>query len=297
MNQARPGPPLRALIIEDERPAREYLVELVEKSELATVIGAVATLDEARQALDDGNPIGADIAFVDVRLAGSGHTAGLDLVRRLAGKPSSPMFVLATAHQDHAVEAFRLDVVDYLLKPFTEERVEQCLRRVLARRPAREAAGACARIVARRGKVLVFLDPAEVWAFEARERLTSVHTPHGELDVDLSLAVIELSIGRSFVRVHRNWLVNAAHIKELEREGRDTRIFVGSGLGPERQGIHVAVGRERAQFVRESLLANATGVRGGGLAAACPRLSSLLARVDRENRHFIALKSLSVSSQ
>ena len=62
MNQARPGPPLRALIIEDERPAREYLVELVEKSELATVIGAVATLDEARQALDDGNPIGADIA-------------------------------------------------------------------------------------------------------------------------------------------------------------------------------------------------------------------------------------------
>ncbi len=255
---------LRALIVEDERPAREYLVELLEESKMAEVVGAVSTIDEARQALDDSSALGIDIAFVDVRLAGSGRSAGLELVRTLAGKPTSPMFVLATAYQEHAVEAFSLDVVDYLLKPFTEERVDQCLRRLLARRPARSPAGGRQRIVARRGKALVFLDPDEVWAFEARDRLTSVHTAHGVFDVDLSLAVIELSIGRTFVRVHRNWLVNASYIKELERDGRDTFIFVGVGIGQEEQGVRVAVGRERAQFVRDMLLANATGVRRGG---------------------------------
>jgi DNA-binding LytR/AlgR family response regulator len=75
--------------------------------------------------------------------------------------------------------------------------------------------------------------------------------------------VIELSFGRTFLRIHRNWLVNAAYIKELEREGRETRIFVGTGIGPERQGVRVPVGRDRAQFVRDMLLAGATGVRRG----------------------------------
>src|SRR4051795_7511260 len=70
------------------------------------------------------------------------------------------------------------------------------------------------RIVARRGKTLVFLEPNEVWAFEALDRLTRVHTPHGTFDVDLTLSVIESSMGRTLMRVHRNWLVNAACIKD-----------------------------------------------------------------------------------
>ncbi|MES1208438.1 MAG: LytTR family DNA-binding domain-containing protein [Pseudomonadota bacterium] len=269
MIDGTPGPGesparLRALIVEDERPAREYLVELLEDSKMAEVVGAVSTVDEARQALQDSSALGIDIAFVDIRLAGDGHAAGLELVRSLVGKLASPMFVLATAYGEHAVEAFNLDVVDYLLKPFTEERVAQCLQRLLARRPARSPkGGGRQRIVARRSKTLVFLEAAEVWAFEARERLTSVHASSGVFDIDLSLAVIELSFGRTFVRVHRNWLVNTAYIKELDREGRDTRIFVGAGRGAEQQGVRVPVGRERAQFVRDMLLAGATGVRRG----------------------------------
>jgi DNA-binding LytR/AlgR family response regulator len=254
---------LRALIVEDEPPARDYLVELLEESKMAEVVGAVGTVDEARQALQDSSAFCVDVAFVDIRLAGGGHSGGLELVRSLVGRPTSPMFVLATAYTEHAVEAFSLDVVDYLLKPFTEERVDQCLRRLLARRPPRSTDGGQQRIVARRGKTLVFLDVGEVFAFEARERLTCVHTSHGMFDVDLSLAVIELSFGRTFVRVQRNWLVNAAYIKELEREGRDTRIFVGAGIGAEQRGVRVPVGRERAQFVRDMLLAGATGVRRG----------------------------------
>jgi DNA-binding LytR/AlgR family response regulator len=236
-------------------------VELLEESKLAEVLGAVGTIDEARQALEDPGALGIDVAFVDIRLAGDGHSAELELVRSFVERDTAPMFVLATAYDEHAVEAFRLDVVDYLLKPFTEERVDHCLRRLLARRRPRTLDGGRQRIVARRGKTLVFMDVDEVWAFEARDRLTCVHTSQGILDVDLSLTVIELSFGRSFVRVQRNWLVNAGYIKELERDGRDTQIFVGAGVGPERRGVRVPVGRDRAQFVRDMLLAGATGVR------------------------------------
>ena len=82
----------------------------------------------------------------------------------------------------------------------------------------------------------MFLEPSEIWAFEAADRLTFVHTAHGKFDLDLSLAAIEASFGRALMRVHRNWLVNAAHIKELERDGAETKLFVGAGHRRSEQG-------------------------------------------------------------
>ena len=264
---SEPGSLLRALVVEDEWPARNYLVELLEGSGLAEVVGAVGSADDARQALAHDAPAVADVVFVDVQLDGGGARgarSGLALVRALAGTPGAPSFVLATAFEQHAVEAYELGVVDYLLKPFSEERVTQCLRRVQERRgrPSAPKHVGPPRIVARRKRSLVFLEPHEIWAFEAADRLTFVHTLHGVFDIDLSLAAVEASFGRAFLRVHRNWLVNAVHIKELEREGHETRLFVGEGLGDAGgRGVHVPVARERAAAVRETLLANATGLR------------------------------------
>jgi len=255
--------PLRALVVEDEWPARNYLVELLEGTGLAEVVGAVASAEEARGVLD-ARSVSVDVVFVDVELVPDGEGAGLDLVRDLSRAPDAPLFVLATAFKDHALEAYELGVADYLIKPFTEERVAACLERLLARRGA-TLPEAPTRIVARRGRGLVFLEPSEVWAFEAADRLTSVHTAHGTFDVDLSLSAIEASLGRSFARVHRNWLVNAAHIKRLDRDGSETTIFVGPAPSNDdgKSGLTVPVARERAQGVREMLLANAMGVRRG----------------------------------
>lgn len=266
--------PLRALVLEDEWPARNYLVELLEGTGLAEVVGAIASVEEARAVLAAAKSgVSVDVVFVDVQLMPDGEGAGLELVRELSREPDAPLFVLATAFKDHAIEAFELGVADYLIKPFTEERVEACLQRLHARRARTESQPPPPplRIVARRGRGLVFLDPSEVWAFEAADRLTSVHTAHGTFDVDLSLSAIEASLGRSFARVHRNWLVNASHIKRLDRDGSETTIFVGAALapgegstdrsGPSNVGVTVPVARERAQGVREMLLSNAMGVR------------------------------------
>lgn len=249
---------LRVLVVDDEWAARNYLVELLDGSNMAEVTGAVASAQAAREVIVGEGRLAFDAVFLDIRLAGH-RNEGLDIARELAALPDAPMLVLATAFSAHALEAYDLGVADYLLKPFTEQRVEQCLKRLRARRPRLQPAGP-RRIAARRAKSLVFFDCAEVWAFEAAERLTRVHTARGVFDVDLSLSAIEASIGRAFARVHRNWLVNVAHIKELERDS-ETRVWVGEGLATDGRGIHVPVARERAQQLRGTLLASATGLR------------------------------------
>ena len=226
------------------------------------VVGAVGSAEDARQVLEHEGGSGVDVVFVDVQLEGAprGET-GLTFVRERAALPDAPAFVLATAFDEHALEAFELGVIDYLLKPFSEERVAHCLRRLQQRRGAREPFAGPPRIVARKKRSLVFLQPDEIWAFEAADRLTFVHTVHGTFDIDLSLAAVESSFGRTFLRVHRNWLFNAKHIKELERDGHETRLFIGEGVGDDARGVRVPVARERATAVREMLLANVTGLR------------------------------------
>jgi len=252
---------LRALVVEDEWATRNYLVELLTASGSVDVVGAVADLEAATQALDAARSEAAiDVAFVDVQLIGSARDDdGLELIRARAGRPGAPAFVLATAFREHAIEAFELGVVDYLLKPFTEERVEQCIARVRERRPTPAAEGPV-RLVARRKKALVFLRWDEVWAFEAIERLAYVHTSQGRFEVDLSLAAVESLMSRILLRVHRSWLVNVDHVRELEGHGSETALLVGAAAS-DQEPLRVPVSRDRAQAVRESLLAKTMGVR------------------------------------
>jgi len=248
---------LNVLVLEDEWIARNFLVEILEASGLASVMGAVASLDEANEFLATAS--GIDVVFVDINLAGSNDT-GLDLVRAHHSRPGAPKFVFATAVRDHALEAFELGAVDYVTKPFSSERIVQCLGR-LARQRTSPPSTVPKRIVARRRRSLVFLDVDQIWAFESSDRLAVVHSLHGVFDIDLTLAAIELSFGKRFLRVHRNWLVNTTHVRELERESGDTVLIIGAGYDESSAGIRVPVARDRALAVREQLLATSTGVR------------------------------------
>lgn len=260
MNAASDCPAIRALIVEDEWPAREYLVELLLATGKVEVVAAVASADEARQALGPGG-VEVEVAFVDINLASSaGREAGLVIVRELAGRPSAPLFVLATALPQHAAEAFDLDVVDYLVKPFSEERIQACLERIARRRP-RATNAAPRRVVARSKRGLVFLRQSDVWAFEASERLTFVHCKDGKFDVDLSLAAVEACLGAGWLRAHRNWVVNREHVRALERDELGQVIVVADASSPETDAIRVPVARDRVQSVREALLDGTTGLR------------------------------------
>jgi two-component system, LytTR family, response regulator LytT len=254
---------LRALVVEDEWPARNYLVKLLQRTGSAEVVAAVSSVAAAQQALDPVSGALIDVAFVDVQLrANGGDLSGLEWVRAMSRTPNAPLFVLATAFKQHAPEAFDLAVSDYLVKPFTQRRVTECVERLLARRPVSVATEPPPlRIAARSPTAIVFLDLNEVWACEAADRLTFVHSARGRFDLDLTLSAIGASFGRSLARVHRNWLVNASRVLELERAGGDVTLWVGLASSGQRTGLRVPVAKERATAVREALLASARGVR------------------------------------
>lgn len=252
---------LRVLVVEDDWQARNYLVQLLQQTGAAEVVAAVATLTEAQQMLSLQAGACVDVAFVDVQLS-HGGPSGLDLVRAVNAEPHPPRFVLATAYAQHALKAYELGVADYLVKPFTAERVAACVQRLLAQRPPDTVVpgpGWPLRIAARRQRSIVFLDLDDVWACEAADRLTYVHASRGRYDLDLTLSTIASSFGRTLVRVHRNWLVNAARVLELTRDPGEMSLLVGPAAGE--AGVRVPVAKERATEIRDLLLSSARGVR------------------------------------
>lgn len=247
---------LRVLVVDDEWVARNYLTELIETSGLATVAAAVATADQAREILRPSpQGIDVDVVFFDVFLAGGGGPeAGLELARFVGAMENPPAIVLATAFGEHAVIAYELGVVDYLQKPFTADRVTRCLRRIQSTRPVRVPVPVLRRVVARKGKSLVFLRMEEVWAFEAAGRLVSVHSARGKLDMDSSLSALDVQLAGHMLRVHRNWLVNVERVLEFVRDGADTHVTVGLEGPHAPPSLMVPVTKERVAEIREALL-------------------------------------------
>jgi two-component system LytT family response regulator len=115
------------LVVDDERLARQRMLRLLEDASDVDIAGTAATGDEAidqiRAAHADGSPI--DIVFLDVQMPGR---TGLDVVREV-GPEAMPVTIFVTAYDQHALAAFELAAVDYVLKPFDNERFEQTLER------------------------------------------------------------------------------------------------------------------------------------------------------------------------
>lgn len=250
---------LTALVLEDERAARSYLVELVEATKLARVFAAVPSVDLALRALTE-SPV--DVAFVDVNLVGprGGPEAGLEFIEAAKSLGVVGRFVITTASREHAIAAFELGALDYLTKPFSLSRVRESLQRVGEARPTTADVQSLdsrpeGRVAARKGKALVFLQPGEAWAFEAEDRLTFVHSLEGRLDVDLSLTALEAVLGPSYLRVHRSWLVSLAAVRGIARDDGEMSLLVGGGT------LTVPVARERAAQVKARLLARTIGLR------------------------------------
>lgn len=117
-----PMPPLRVLIVDDEAPARKRLADLVEKTE---GIELLDTCGEGRSAIEKILRDDPDFVLLDVQMP---EITGIDVVR-LVGPDRMPPVVFVTAYDEYALKAFELSAVDYLLKPFSDERFEQAIER------------------------------------------------------------------------------------------------------------------------------------------------------------------------
>ncbi len=122
-----PSAPLRVLVVDDERLARQRLLTLLKREPDIEIAGSAETGTQAvktiQQQRDEGTPI--DIVFLDIQMPGA---SGLDVVRQV-GPEAMPVTIFVTAYNQHALAAFDLAALDYLLKPFENERFRQTLER------------------------------------------------------------------------------------------------------------------------------------------------------------------------
>jgi two-component system response regulator AlgR len=211
---------LRIFIADDEAPARARLKELLSdiRAELATaVVGESASGLEVLEQLPASE---AQVLLLDIQMPGMG---GIELARHLRTLERAPAIIFVTAHDRHAVEAFELNALDYLMKPVRAERLAAALKKAQAAgAPSREQlqrAAPGAReffAVAERNRV-VLVPVAEVLYLKAELKYVTLRTRTGEHLIEEPLVSIEREFGERFVRVHRNCLVARAAIRGFER--------------------------------------------------------------------------------
>jgi two-component system response regulator AlgR len=206
-------------IADDEEPARERLKELL--SDIAAEV-PTRVAGEARNGLEAVERIpesGAQIVLLDIQMPGMG---GLEVARHLASLENRPTVVFVTAHDRHAVEAFELNALDYLLKPVRAERLASALKKASA--PGREQLAKAASTareylsVAERNRI-VLVPVREIVFLRAEQKYVTVRTRSREHLIEEALVALEREFAETFVRIHRNCLVSRAAIRGFERGG------------------------------------------------------------------------------
>jgi two-component system response regulator AlgR len=217
---------LRVFIADDESPARERLKELLADiaAELPTeVVGEAASGLDAVAQLPASR---AQVLLLDIEMPGM---RGLEVARHLAGLELAPAVVFVTAHDRHAVEAFELNALDYLLKPVRAGRLAAALKKASAGGPpAREqlerAAVQAREYLSVTERNRIHLVPVrDVVYLRAELKYVTLRTRAGEHLIEESLVALEREFAERFVRVHRNCLVAKAAVRGFERaaEGGD----------------------------------------------------------------------------
>lgn len=241
---------IRAVIADDEAPAREKLERWVAEQPDMCVVGSAEDGLSAAQCIEQLRP---DVAFLDVQMP---TLSGLQVAAQL--EPSSaPLIVFVTAFDEHAVKAFDLDAVDYLLKPYDLDRFARTVQRVRERLNAHESgatavaigrarAPSCERLLVPDGERLQLIDAASVEWLQADDNYVHVHTTSRSYMLRRTLRDLLSQLGEQrFVRIHKSTAVNFESIGSL------TPLFKGD------YEIHLRNGRilRLSRRYREALFA------------------------------------------
>ncbi|HWI14371.1 MAG TPA: response regulator [Burkholderiales bacterium] len=224
--------PLRVLIVDDEAPARNRMRDLLSDCAGTMDVTVVGEAANGRAALAFLEETPADVVLLDIHMP---QMDGLELAHHLRALDTPPAVVFTTAHDEHAIRAFELHAVDYLLKPIRLARLQEALSRVRDARAVPPEALAAARgrpraYVSAQERGKVSLIPIEdVLYFRAELKYVTARTAEREFLLEESLTRLEQEYADRFVRVHRSFLVAKAAIRGFERapaEGGEGGWFV-----------------------------------------------------------------------
>ena len=221
--------PLKVLVVDDEALAREVAIEYLAGCDDVVVAGECANGYEAVKAVSDAMP---DVLLLDVQMP---RLSGFDVLELIG---PGPAVIFATAHDEYALKAFEVHAVDYLLKPFSRERLVAAIGRARDRLRAREASPTEGLRAALRGvrieRILVrdagkvFIVPVDTLDYaQAQDDYVLLHTQGRNLLKEQPISSLEGQLDPArFVRIHRSWLINLTRLARVELEAKDRRIAV-----------------------------------------------------------------------
>ncbi len=242
---------LTVLVVDDERPALDELAWLLARDER---IGEVLTSDSATEGLRILRETEVDCVFLDVQMPG---LTGLELAQVLGRFRTPPPIVFVTAHDQHAVEAFDLQAVDYVLKPVRAERLSEAVRRVVEGSD-RVADPLDLQVAVERGGVTRFVERSEITYVEAHGDYARLHTGADSHLLRTPLSTLEQEWRPAgFVRIHRSLLVALAHITEVRMDSGRCTVVVGD--------VELAVSRRHTRELRDLL--GRRGASSGGASS------------------------------
>jgi len=215
----------RVLIADDEAPARSKLIRMLEGHAQLEIVAEVENGTDALAQIQEINP---DIAFLDIQMPGM---TGLEVAEKLQELDvDAPYLVFATAYDEHAIRAFELRAIDYLLKPFNQERLEQTLAKILeeleddaatrnGETPAANvefSAEVLRKIPIPTADRFRLISYDEVVCIEVQDRMTHVHTLSKAYPINQTLEAFERKLpAEQFMRVSRSCIVNVEAIHEI----------------------------------------------------------------------------------
>jgi two-component system, LytTR family, response regulator len=242
---------MKALLIDDERLARNELRRLLAKHPDIAIIGEAANADEARTRIGELAP---DLLFLDIQMPGDD---GFGLLESL--EPPLPQVIFTTAYDEFAVKAFEFNALDYLLKPVDPVRLAAALEKVHAR-PETPTAGAAAslerpsrlvsedKVFVREGERCWFVEVKSIRLMESEGNYTRVYFGDAQPQLFRSLNAMEERLDpRSFFRANRRQIINLAWIDRIEP------WFSGGLLVYLKGGLKVELSRRQAQTFREQM--------------------------------------------
>ncbi|HEU4844092.1 MAG TPA: response regulator [Burkholderiaceae bacterium] len=201
------GVPLRVLIVDDEPLARSNLAVLLARDPAITLVGQCGSAEDAMATIPIAKP---DLVFLDIEMP---ECDGFDLLERIG--PCLPFaIVFVTAHHQFALRAFEVGALDYLPKPFDDQR----FARVLARAKERlQAPGATRRFIIKHGNLLDVVKYTEIDWIEASDYYSTLHVGNRTHMLRRSLSDLELLLAaHGFCRIHRSSIVSLDRVHALE---------------------------------------------------------------------------------
>ncbi|MDQ7821957.1 MAG: LytTR family DNA-binding domain-containing protein [Candidatus Eremiobacteraeota bacterium] len=222
---------LKALIVDDELPARERLMAMISKFEDFEKVEGASSGEEALSMLPEYKP---DVVFLDIQMP---DMDGISLARELVSDDEPPMIVFVTAYDKYAIDAFEVNAIDYILKPANQERLQMAVERLKGILGTKETKGqfidelsvALGRIVDKSEEKLtrltivheetgnrMIVEPEELWWIYAKGDKTYTRVQKGEFRIYDTLANLSKRLPSDiFVRTHKAYIVNIKHIQEV----------------------------------------------------------------------------------